>query len=104
MSVAFADALVELLDVGWPRVRRKVDDVLSGLAELVAPDPPLVLKTPSGELVTGLAILNRGRALLFVGVRESGPMAQAPPPTPRDLTRDEALLWERDVDPYRPRS
>ena len=94
------DAIVALLEDAWPRIKAKVRELAEHLEEVVTPHPPMTLRTLDGEIVTGLLVLNRGQALIFVGVREpASPLA----PQVREPFRDEEPLWPRDlrVDPYR---
>jgi hypothetical protein len=92
---------VALLDWSWPRIAPQVEVAARVIADAVRPEPPMSLRTLDGELVTGLVVLNRGQALLFIGIREPGPHS-VPLPSSRDRYEDDSL-WGRDVrvDPYR---
>jgi hypothetical protein len=101
LSGAIGDAFVALLDWSWPRIAPQVEVAARVIADAVRPEPPMSLRTLDGELVTGLVVLNRGQALLFIGIREPGPHS-VPLPSSRDRYEDDSL-WGRDVrvDPYR---
>jgi hypothetical protein len=100
LSGAIGDAFVALLDWSWPRIAPQVELAARVIADAVRPEPPMSMRTLDGELVTGLVVLNRGQALLFIGIREQGSPVLHPPQ--RDPYEDDSL-WGRDVrvDPYR---
>lgn len=104
LSAVLGDALVALLDWSWPRIQPKVDAAVDFVADAVTPHPPMSLRTLDGELVTGLVVLNRGQAIVFIGVREPGPRTTHT--YAGDPFHDDEPLWQRDardvrLDPYR---
>jgi hypothetical protein len=84
LTHAIGDALLALLAFAWPDIRPKVERVAARVAEALRPEPPLVLHTTNGELVTGFVVLDRGRALLFFGIRQA-PSSPAPEPRYRPV-------------------
>ena len=102
LSGVIGDAFVATLDWSWPRIAPRVEAAARVIADAVRPEPPMTLRTLDGELVTGLVVLNRGQALLFIGVREQCPPVVHPPPL-RDPYPSDESFWGRDVrvDPYR---
>ena len=108
VTSAIGDALLGAAEWAWPKLRSGAD-VLERLVQAAKPVPPMTLRTLDGELVTGLAVMNRGQVLIFVGVREhatSSTSAAAAPPAhrqPRSLYQDDLPEWARDpqLDPYR---
>ena len=107
VTSAIGDALLGTAEWAWPKLKSGAD-VFERLVQAAKPEPPMTLRTLDGELVTGLAVMNRGQVLIFVGVREhatsSMHAAPAPPPhRPRSLYQDDLPEWARDpqLDPYR---
>jgi hypothetical protein len=104
LTVAIGDALVTFLDFAWPQVALKLEELLETVAEAVRPDPPLSLSTVDGQVVTGVAVIERGKVIAFIGTRQPGQQPQ-PWRSHRDDPPfdDNAPLWGRDVrvDPYR---
>ena len=81
LTDAIGEALLSCVVVIWPDAVRHVKDVAGKVAEAVRPDPPLNLQTPDGQTVTGIVVLEQGRALLFFGTRQpsvSKPVYHAP--------------------------
>jgi hypothetical protein len=101
LNAAVGDAFVAMLDWSWPRIAPRVEAAARVIAEAVRPEPPLTLRTPDGELITGLVVLNRGQALLFIGIREHGPHTAHPPPLRDAFHEDSVWSSEMRVDPYR---
>jgi hypothetical protein len=109
LTSAIGDALFALLDFAWPDIGPKVERAAARVAEALRPEPPLVLHTVDGELITGFVVLDRGRALLFFGIRHVPPSSPAPEAryrpvepqyepksyTDRERTYDDQLLWPR---------
>ncbi len=108
MTSAIGDALLGAAEWAWPRLRSGAD-VFERLVQAATPEPPRTLRTIDGELVTGLAVMNRGQVLIFVGVREHATSSTraAPAPAPhrplRPLYEEDLPEWARDpqLDPYR---
>ena len=69
VTSAIGDALITATEWAWPRLRQ-AGAVFERLVEAARPEPPMTLRTMDGELVTGLAVMNRGQVLIFIGVRE----------------------------------
>ncbi len=103
LTVAVGDALVALVDWAWPRVSRRVDGLLEQVAEAVRPDPPLSIRSLDGELLTGVIVVDRGKA----GAGQPPiPLGPSHPERGRSRFEDEAIPpWARDldIDPYRRR-
>ena len=102
LSTAIGDALLSFVELTWPKVITRVDELLERVADIARPHPPMTLRTLDGEVLTGLLVLDRGQAILFLGVREPGSFATAPsPPPPPRHPLDDGDLWQGRVDPYR---
>ena len=104
MTSAIGDALLTAVEWAWPRAWLHAEDVFERVVEAAKPHPPMALRTLDGELVTGLVVLNRGQALIFIGVRENPSSAPAAPHRQqRPLYQDDLPDWARDpqLDPYR---
>ena len=105
LSHAVGDALVALLDWAWPKIESRVDAVLESVADAVRPQPPMTIRTLSGEILTGLLVADRGQVVLFVGTRSmsgASPVPRVPSPyEPKRPPFDEAL-WPEDmhIEPY----
>ena len=108
VTSAIGDALLTTLEWAWPKVRSGAD-VLERLVQAAKPEPPMIMRTMDGEIVTGLVVLNRGQVLIFVGVREpstystSAPQPPARPQPQRPMYPDDDLpSWARDmsIEPY----
>jgi hypothetical protein len=81
LTTAIGEAILGLAQFVWPSALTDVKELGEIVADAVRPDPPLTLQTPDGQVVTGLVVLDRGRALLFFGVRQAPtakPAYQAP--------------------------
>ena len=98
LSIAIGDAFVSLIDWGCPLVPSGATALLERVADAVRPDPPLTLCTPDGVVLTGVAVLERGRVLAFLGSRHS---AQTVPGRPQFHHYDEPPPWAQEFDPYR---
>ena len=103
LSTAIGEALIALVEWARPRASARVDELLERVAEVVRPQPPMTLRTLDGQIVTGLVVLDRGQALLFIGVREPAPAVVTPPPVRDRFDDDGVPSWARNVhvDPYR---
>ena len=110
MNSDIGDALIAAVEWAWPRMWSRAEEVFDRVVEAAKPHPPMTLRTLDGELVTGLAVMNRGQVLIFVGVREPSTTTSSsravPPPvhhSPRSLYQDDLPEWARDpqLDPYR---
>ncbi len=95
MTDALEEALLHVWQRLWPGVRRHVDILLERTADVLRPHPPLYLRTLEGETVTGIVVLEKGQAVVLLGIlhRVSAPNRQRDP-----FRHDEAPLWARDVD------
>ena len=95
VSGAIGDALLTATEWTWPRIQARLDAALEVVADAVRPHPPMTLTTSDGQVITGLVVLDRGRALLFIGLREPGPSA---PPSPPQQPRvyDDVPSWVRE--------
>jgi hypothetical protein len=98
---ALGDALISFLDWAWPHVAPRFEDIFESVADAVRPDPPMSLHTLDGQVVTGVAVIDRGQVIAFIGTRQP---ASAPHPwrTHRDEPPydDDSPLWGRDRGPY----
>lgn len=98
LSSAVGDAIVALIDWTWPRVSTSARQVLSSVADVVRPEPPVTLVgLDGGEVLTGVALMHRGRVLAFLGERH-GPLALSGPLRPAHVSDDP--LRTRCDDPY----
>jgi hypothetical protein len=105
LTSALGDALITFLDWAWPRVAPKFEEFFESVADAVRPDPPMTLHTVDGDVVTGVAVIDGGRVVAFVGSRQPAQQAQhwrthRGDHSPYD---DDSPLWGRDVrvEPYR---
>jgi hypothetical protein len=99
LTTVVGDALVSLIEWTWPRLRPSARQIFGRVAEAARPDPPLHLCSSDGqESLTGLAVMNRGHVLGFVGWRHrvTGSFRSEP----RRCVGDE-VLWRDEVDSYR---
>jgi hypothetical protein len=71
LSTAIGEALLQLVQFVWPEASPQFDHLARRVTDALRPEPPFTLQTPDGEVVTGIVILDRGRALLFFGTRQS---------------------------------
>jgi hypothetical protein len=104
VTVALGDALITFLDWALSRVMPRFDEFLESVAEAVRPDPPLTLTTVDGQVVTGIAVIDRGKVIAFIGTRQPWQQPQPWRPHRDDPAYDDnAPLWGRDVrvEPYR---
>ncbi|MFO0675328.1 MAG: hypothetical protein U0169_02260 [Polyangiaceae bacterium] len=93
MTPSVGDALVDLLDVGWPEVSAKARELLATVADVFRPDPPITLRTLEGHALTGLAVMDRGQVIAFLGSRHPGAVP-APHGHPRyPYGDDDELPW-----------
>ena len=89
--------------VEWaaPRISTRVDEWIEKIGDVVRPDPPISVRTVDGLVLTGLLVVDRGQAVLFIGTR--WPPSGGPPPRFDERSRrfdDSAIpLWARDVEP-----
>jgi hypothetical protein len=100
LSALIGDAFFAMLDFTWPDIRPRVERIIEQAGEVLRPDPPFTLQTSDGQVVTGFVVLDRGRALLFIGIRQfpsSSPNpAYRPPDRPYEGRHyDEPGLWPR---------
>jgi hypothetical protein len=81
LTSAIGEALLELVELVWPEAAPHVARVARQVADAVRPDPPFTVTTQDGEVLTGLVVLDHGRAVFFFGTRSVGasrPAQQAP--------------------------
>ena len=104
LTTAIGDALLALIEWGWPEVRFRTQAFLERVGDAVRPSPPLSLVSVDGrEVLTGIALLDRGQVLAFLGTRN--PAVSRTPPLhqyPREQYPDEfdEPLWDRHGRPY----
>ncbi len=101
MTAAIGDAILALIEWGWPRLRQQTDALLGQVAEAVRPSPPITLVSLDGrEVLTGIVVLDRGQAIAFLGTRHPA-TSRAPPhhQYPNEYYDDEPL-WDRAGRPY----
>jgi hypothetical protein len=93
------DALVAFLDWTWPSL--KFGEIFDSVADAVRPDPPMSLHTLDGQVVTGVAVIDRGQVIAFIGTRQpvsaSHPWRSHRDEPPYD---DDSPIWGRDRGPY----
>jgi len=105
LTHALGDALLALIEWGWPRLRQQTGALLERVGDAVRPSPPMTLVSLDGrEVLTGVVVLDRGQAIAFLGTRHPA-TSRAPPPHqyPHERDRhefDDEPLWERHVRPY----
>jgi hypothetical protein len=101
LSAAIGDSLIALLDWAWPHVEGKVASVTERVADVLRPDPPMTLRTLDGHVLTGVAVMNQGQVIAFLGTRQavqtSFPSRQQDPYFDDD---PDAPLWARRSNPY----
>jgi hypothetical protein len=98
---ALGDALISFLDGAWPRFAPRFEGIFESVADAVRPDPPMSLHTLDGQVVTGVAVIDRGQVIAFVGTRQ--PVSASHPwRTQRDEPPydDDSPLWRRDRGQY----
>lgn len=99
VTTAVGDALVNLLEWSWPRLRPSARQMFERVSDAVRPDPPIRLCSIDGrESLTGVAVMSRGDVLGFVGWRHQAMTPMRPEPS---RYFDEEPLWQHGVDPYR---
>ena len=83
LTSAIGEALLQLVQFVWPSAAPQIGHFAERVADVVRPDPPFSLHTSDGEVVTGIIVLDRGRALLFFGTRHAAGAGSAyRPPHP----------------------
>jgi hypothetical protein len=101
LSAALGDALIAFLDFAWPCVAPRFEDFFESVADAVRPDQPMSLHTLDGQVVTGVAVIDRGQVIAFIGTRQSvstsHPWRAHREEPPYD---DDSPLWARDRGPY----
>jgi hypothetical protein len=70
LTNSIGEALLSFVQVVWPDAAPQVRHFAETVGGAVRPNPPFTLQCPDGQTVTGLVILDHGRALLFVGTRQ----------------------------------
>jgi hypothetical protein len=101
LTEAIGDALLSLIEWAAPRITSRVDEWVEKVAEAVRPDPPMIVRTIDGLVLTGLLVCDAGHVIVFIGTR-SPPSNGSSRHDPRDPRRHEdgaIPLWARDVDP-----
>jgi hypothetical protein len=101
LTVAIGDALLSFVEWAVPRISSRVDEWIEKIGDVVRPDPPMSVRTMDGLVLTGLLVVDRGQAVLFIGTRS--PPSGGLPPRFDDRSRryddGSVPLWARDVDP-----
>jgi hypothetical protein len=97
---ALGDALISFLDWAWPRVAPRLEDILDSIADAVRPDPPMSLHTLDGQVVTGIAVIDRGQVIAFVGTRQPAASRTWRPHRDEAPYDDDSPLWARDRGQY----
>jgi hypothetical protein len=92
LSTAIGDALLSLVEFVWPEAIPQVEELARRVTDIARPDPPFTLQTPDGQVLTGLVVLDCGRALLFIGTRQPAAARTAYRPPERGY-EDEPPLW-----------
>ena len=62
LTSAIGEALLQLVQFVWPSAAPQIGRFAERVADVVRPDPPFSLHTSDGEVVTGIVVLDRGRA------------------------------------------
>ncbi len=96
LSSAIGDAILQLVQFVWPSAAPRFGHVARSLADAVRPDPPFKITADDGELITGILVVDRGRALFFVGTRQSA--VSRPAHTAPERTYPERGYPERSYD------
>jgi hypothetical protein len=98
---ALGDALISFLDWAWPRVAPRFEDLFESVADAVRPDPPMSLHPLDGQIVTGVAVIDRGQVIAFVGTRQPASASHPWRPHRDDVLFDDGSpLWGRDHGQY----
>lgn len=95
LSRVLGDAILNALELGLPAVAKHLDRWLRVLGESVRPSPPMTIRASDGSSPTGLLVVDRGRVLVFAGIREA--VTPPPPPAHRRPSFDDDLLFEDPV-------
>jgi hypothetical protein len=101
LTHAIGEALLELVELVWPAAAPHVERVARQVAEAVRPDPPFTVTTQDGEVLTGIVVLDHGRAVFFFGSRNVGapkPAHQAPAYQAPERSYPERGYPERNYD------
>ncbi len=98
LTGAIGEALLQLAQFVWPSAAPQLGHFAERVADVVRPDPPFTLQTPEGEVVTGIAVLDRGQVLLFIGTRQPRPSAARPAYQAPERTYPERGYPERGYD------
>jgi hypothetical protein len=102
LTSAIGDALLAVVEWAAPRMSVRIEDWFEKIGDVVRPDPPLSVRSLEGHLLTGILILDRGQALLFLGTRVPSSGGCAPTghdPRTRRYNDGSIPLWPPDVDP-----
>jgi len=88
---ALGRAVLELLARAWSKIRPVVSELAHDFIELARPHPPIFLVTLQGDVLTGIAVMEGGRVLAFIGTR-------SPAPAPRYGRHDpyDEPLWSHE--------
>lgn len=95
LSHAIGDAIVSALELALPSAARHIERWLLTVGHAVRPDPAMTIRTTDGAAPTGVLVVDRGRVLLFAGIREAASAAPAAPQ--RRPSFDDDLLFEDPV-------
>ena len=98
LSLAIGEAIVSALELGLPTAARHIERWLRTVGHAVRPDPAMTIRTTDGAAPTGVLVVDRGRVLLFAGIREAASTGMPAPP--RRPSFDDDLCFEDSV--YRP--
>ena len=101
LTTAIGEAILSFVQFVLPTAAPQLHDFAEKVAVAVRPDPPLSLYTADGQTVTGIVVLDHGRALLFFGTRQaaaSRPAYQAPAYQAPERTYPERGYPERSYD------
>ena len=95
LSHAIGDAIVSALEFGLPSAARHIERWLRTVGHAVRPDPAMTIRTTDGAAPTGVLVVDRGRVLLFAGIREA---ASAGMPAPqRRPSFDDEFVYDDDI-------
>ncbi len=98
LTSAIGEALLQLVQFVWPSAAPQIGRFAERVADVVRPDPPFSLHTSDGEVVTGIVVLDRGRALFFFGTRQPRTTASRPTYEAAERTYPEPVYPDRSYD------
>jgi hypothetical protein len=95
---ALEEALLHIWRQVWLPLKRRAEDVMGGVADVLPPSPAMYLCPLDGGTVTGVVVLQKGQAVAFLGTRHPASTSGRQPFPHSDV---DDVPWGRHVDPYR---